>query len=278
MTDENTGEVADFVPFRTARTPFEARVIAVVLESAGIPAMTPDGMLADEFAASQRLMNLQSVKVLVPRARLAEAEAALAEAKRVGAEMEVDEEGISEPSAAPLIDRKRGGSGHGVLALFFGACSLALLVAWLETKAALAPNVVDPVFTPPLATDHYRYFRADGSLDFETADEDRNGIFERTTCFDRKGRLRAVMIDADQDGVVERAEWYGPDGSLSSVSEDRDQDGRVETVREMRAGDVEIVYRDVDGDGRYESLEVRDASGQVRVTQELDPQRGFVTR
>ena len=72
------------VAVHRARTGFEARVVVAVLADAGIEAFTPDVMLADEFAMSQRLMNLQGADVLV-RAEDAEAASeALAEALHLG--------------------------------------------------------------------------------------------------------------------------------------------------------------------------------------------------
>ena len=74
------------VAVHRARTGFEARVVVAVLADAGIEAFTPDVMLADEFAMSQRLMNLQGADVLV-RAEDAEAASeALAEARAAGRE------------------------------------------------------------------------------------------------------------------------------------------------------------------------------------------------
>ncbi len=81
---------ADLVPFHTARTPFEARVIVAVLEDAGIPAYVAGGALTDEFALSQQLLNVQGVCVQVRRPDLAAATAALAAAKRTGAALDED--------------------------------------------------------------------------------------------------------------------------------------------------------------------------------------------
>ena len=75
-----------------ARTGFEARVVVAVLADAGIQAFTPDGLLADEFAVSQRLMNLQGVDVLVRAEDADAASQALAEARAAGRDW-TDEEG-----------------------------------------------------------------------------------------------------------------------------------------------------------------------------------------
>ncbi len=64
----------------TAKSPFEAKIIASILLSENIPAYVGSGMLTDEFAASQALMNLQSVEIKVPADRLEDARKALADA------------------------------------------------------------------------------------------------------------------------------------------------------------------------------------------------------
>ena len=72
------------VQVTTARTPFEADIIVSILNGAGIPAYRPGGLLVDEFAMSQQMMNLQGVTVYVPANRLEEAREALAEADAQG--------------------------------------------------------------------------------------------------------------------------------------------------------------------------------------------------
>ena len=69
---------------REARSGFEAQVLAGILRSAGIPAYVEGGMLVDEFAATQQLMNLQAVRILVPASSLDRARAALDEAAAAG--------------------------------------------------------------------------------------------------------------------------------------------------------------------------------------------------
>ena len=68
----------------TARTVFEADIIVSILNGAGIPAYRPGGLLVDEFAMSQQMMNLQGVRVYVPGNRLEEARKVLEEADAQG--------------------------------------------------------------------------------------------------------------------------------------------------------------------------------------------------
>ena len=68
----------------TAKSVFEADIMVGILTEAGIPAYRPGGMLTDFFAASQQLMNVQGVDVLVPDDRVEEARKLLAEADEQG--------------------------------------------------------------------------------------------------------------------------------------------------------------------------------------------------
>lgn len=81
----------DLVEFCVAKTPFEAQVIAGVLQEAGIPTYVSGSLLTDEFALSQQLMGLQNATVQVPKDRLQDAETAIAEAKAAGKKMTEDE-------------------------------------------------------------------------------------------------------------------------------------------------------------------------------------------
>lgn len=105
--DQKPNPGADpLVPLISAHSPFEAGIVVAVLEAAGIPAVAPGSMLADEFAMSQRLMNLQSVRVLVPRSRLADAEQALSEARADGTAPEVEER--SEDAHEEVVESRTG--------------------------------------------------------------------------------------------------------------------------------------------------------------------------
>ena len=90
MTDS---EALDLLAFGSATTPFEAQVIAGVLRDAGVPAYVSGGMLTDEFALSQTLLNLQQVEIQVLRCDLGRAQAALAAAKEAGKQLDSDDDG-----------------------------------------------------------------------------------------------------------------------------------------------------------------------------------------
>jgi hypothetical protein len=75
---------------KTARTPEQAKLFVATLKAAGIPAFT-DGVLQDEFAMSQRMMNLISVKVMVPSDALERAKEVLTKYAEEGAKVDLDE-------------------------------------------------------------------------------------------------------------------------------------------------------------------------------------------
>ncbi len=76
------------VVVETAKNPLEAQVIAAILRDAGVAVYVGGAMLADEFAASQRLMGIGGVSVQVMSDRLEEARQALVESRAAGAAMD----------------------------------------------------------------------------------------------------------------------------------------------------------------------------------------------
>lgn len=119
-----------------ASTPGEAKALLATLMASGIPARTDGDALADEYAASMRLMNLLGCKVYVPTASLAEARAIVAPAP-----VDVDEltrhalaaerpetPPRSSPSLRPAALSPRTGT-RGLLLLLYGLPLLAALVA-----------------------------------------------------------------------------------------------------------------------------------------------------
>lgn len=58
---------------RVANSPEQAKMFAALLQGEGIPAHVDGDGLVDEFATSRRMMNLVSVRVLVPTACLVRA-------------------------------------------------------------------------------------------------------------------------------------------------------------------------------------------------------------
>lgn len=73
---------------KVASTPDQAKIYVALLQAEGIPAYVEGGALADEFAMSQRLMNLGSVKVMVPAS-------SLDKAKEILQPAEIDEDDLA---------------------------------------------------------------------------------------------------------------------------------------------------------------------------------------
>ena len=89
------------VVFHTAANPVEGRIVAGILQEAGIPTYVQGELLSDEFAVSRRLMNLQGVTLHVPSDRLAEAQRVLAEAKEAGKLLAGDDVDVADDDDAP---------------------------------------------------------------------------------------------------------------------------------------------------------------------------------
>lgn len=85
--EDTEGAGHELVELDEASSPIEARLIAGILQGAGIPAFVAGGLLTDEFAMSQRLMNLQNVRVQVRRDHLTRAREVLAEARAAAASL-----------------------------------------------------------------------------------------------------------------------------------------------------------------------------------------------
>lgn len=73
-------EHPEIVLLMTAKTTFDAKVIAGVLNGAGIPVFIGGNLLNDEFAVSRALANVSQVDLYVQATRLEEARQALREA------------------------------------------------------------------------------------------------------------------------------------------------------------------------------------------------------
>lgn len=78
-----------------ANTPAQAKVYVAMLMAEGIPARIDGETLTDEFAASRRLMNLMSTKVMVPTKSLVLAREILQPADLDPAELE--RQALAEP-------------------------------------------------------------------------------------------------------------------------------------------------------------------------------------
>jgi hypothetical protein len=85
---------------RVAATPAQAKVFVAMLQAEGIPARVDGDSLADEFAASRRLMNLMGTRVMVPTSSLAQA-AEILQPAEVDAEELTRQALAASPEVAP---------------------------------------------------------------------------------------------------------------------------------------------------------------------------------
>lgn len=283
MTDDKDAEAhPELVTFLEARSAFEARIVVAVLGDAGIPAYAPGGLLLDEFAMSQQLMNLQGVAVQVPADRLQEAQEALAAAKATGESM-VDDVGDaatiggeSEVEPPPREPVQPGGGGGLAAKLGLGLLAALFAYLWLDTRAELAASGQSPLYDLSTTADGVEYrWKHNGKLAYVMIDRDRNLVNEITEIHNRDGVLVQRAYDADQNGMSERLESFGPSGRVGRIADDADQNGWYEAVRETLRDGVTLIWRDTDGDNLFDRIEV-EKDGSVVVVQELRGIEGYV--
>lgn len=218
---------------RVASTPEQAKVFVALLQSEGIPAYVDGDSLTDEFAMSRRLMNLTSVRVMVPTASLERAREILTTGAIDEEELEQQALASAAPEAAtPSVFAASGTRasnplvwplvGVSVIAIAFG-------VLWLdatESHAAARDPLFDFVTGEDGTATHVR--RSDGVAVYRWHDPDRNRIWHRTDSLAPDGSIRSSSFDDDQNGVWERTVTYRDNGWKETWS-DADQDDRYDT-------------------------------------------------
>ena len=279
----NDPHATKLVVVETAKSPFEAQVIAAVLRGAGVPVYIGGSMLTDEFAASQRLMGLGGVRVQVPGDQLENARRALVEAREVGVDLDEafdaslaeTDEGEQEAMPAPESEAPRSGLTIGRL-----ATGLLLLLSGLLLGALWTANRrLDPDYGPFLyeaSTQGHRYrWKHNRATASETVDADGNEMPEIAHIHNRDGARTYSAYDEDQDGLIERAVTYGRSGEIATTSFDADRDGRFERWQEHHAGGLRI-WLDLDADGRFDRVEERNAVDHLLRAWRVDEGEGFV--
>lgn len=264
MTDPRPSD--GFTVFQTARTPLEAELVASILRDAGIPAFVEGSMLADEFAVSQRLMNLNSIAVRVPTARVHDAQAALAAARAAAAaDGATGEDAAAMLAAAPTPAPPPTRSGPGWL--FSGLMTLlaiGFLVQWLDTRAQLRTlaNSALTTATPDGAGAWRLQWRDNGAPAAYLVDNDADGTTEAHTTYNRRGQQLLTAFDGDQDGIHERVVLFAAAGETAAELLDEDQDGVAERAVEQR-GATTVAFIDADQDRRTERIEMRGPAGEL---------------
>ncbi len=256
----------NLVTFHTARSPLDAELIASVLREAGIPTYVEGSQLSDEFAISQRLMGLNSVRIQVPRERLRDAEAAVAEAHEGSGDVDAAAAAFvtedAPPSAPPVAASPRRG---WLLPVGLGIAALTFLVRWLDTRAELRyTQQAGLTFLDPEGGDDLVWRWNDNrEVANRSSDRNRNGIAEVVSWYGRAGHLLQTAYDIDENGVGEAVKIFDADGQLAATYYDADQDGVYERTEEERSGGRKLVLFDADQDRRFERIEERDRSGSV---------------
>ena len=77
MPAEPTPKYVKLLP----KSAFEARILATLLEDAGVKIVVSQDLRTDEFAMAQRLMNAAGAEIMVPQDQLEMAKRVIAEAR-----------------------------------------------------------------------------------------------------------------------------------------------------------------------------------------------------
>lgn len=207
-----------------AATPQQAKILVALLQAEGIPAHVDGDSLADEVAASRRLINLNGTRVMVPTASLEQAREVLANTQVDDDELLQQALGAENPESPvqappPPVPPKRW---PVVVATITAAVFLGL---WLTEIDARADARHPTLRYEPTASGLREVRIADGKLLREYEDADRNGSYERIVTFGKVAT--SWSVDADDDGIFERHEERHADGT-KVVWSDLDADGIVE--------------------------------------------------
>ncbi|HEX5012178.1 MAG TPA: DUF2007 domain-containing protein [Planctomycetota bacterium] len=269
-----------------ARSPIEAQVVLALLRAEGIAAFVNGIALADEFAVSQRAMNLAGVEIEVRAVDLERARRLVEDARRAGREVgdelvEAAPEDVQgtpppelEPMAAlsaslvtalpPLPRRSRVALALGVLgwvaAGFF-------LYRWMGTYRDLSrlggTRRASPWYSVTTRDGWISNWKDTGHASSEYLDANHDGEPEVTTHYVRAGWKRSVFFDANENGLSERVEEYAADGRHIGTWTDADENGVYELKAAFRADGWKTTWKDADQDGVSESSERRSPAGRL---------------
>jgi len=263
-------EEPDAVVVQTATTPAQAKVFVALLQAEGIPAYVEGDTLTDAVAASRRLMNLQGVRVLVPRSAQARAQEILADARVDDAEIE-----SQALAAGPAPDRGAHAAAPGdapaqrgpvLWALGASAMAIVFFSLWMgrgDTQAAMR-DYVDRKWAHALP---------DGSeYAMQDVDTERMADGVRWRLRDG-GRILREAFDRDRDGRYEEVHYFDRDGRLQTVMH-FDAKGHATSIEEHRDGLRQVLQRDERGETSEFTL--FDQDGKAIRRQRWDGANGYV--
>lgn len=228
---------------RVASTPAQAKIFVAMLAAEGIPARVDGDSLVDEFAASQRLLNLVGTRVMVPTSALQRAQEILQPVQVDPDELErAASVGAStrapDPSSAAAAQIAAASSTRTLLlALLALAIGTAVLFAFLWNRAV---NHIDG-----LHPDVRVYWDGDMLCEERVRDQ----------------RLLRRSHDKDQDGLFERIEMFGG-GSQPNVVYDQYADGTYGRLVESHPDGLTATWTDEDRDGLFDAGVVTDRQGK----------------
>jgi len=119
------------------------------------------------------------------------------------------------------------------------------------------------------------YFRTPVTLD--GIDYNRDGILDEKWTYAPSGRILKVEADRNRDGKVDHITHFDGQGLIESGESDDNFDGVFETRMRFRAGNVQLMEVDTDGDG-YHDLIWHFENGMLSSAEYIKPSTGLPLR
>lgn len=241
---------------RIANNPSQAKIFVAMLAAEGIPARIEGESLVDEFAASQRMLNLVGTRVMVPTAALQRAQEILQPVQIDPAELERAALGaMPEFPAGSTAQQSASATSPSwtpvLLLLLVLAIGAAVLFAFLW-RNALAPS---------LPLDPNLEYRWEGDI-----------LSEKML---RNGRVLRLYHDEDRDGVFEQVNLFDKAAKQIQVA-DEYLEGLYLRVVETRDDGHTVTWTDENRDGLLDVATVTDRAGKLVQQLLWQPGAGFV--
>ena len=235
MTDPISSVVA------VAANSDEAKLMVAWLRAEDIPAFTDPDSAADEFAMSQRLMNLTSVKVMVPTSQLERAREIL---DRRGT---IDREEVSQQAVAaagpeceqesPQVKRATGGSSWlpWVWAIAATLLAILFLVQWLDTRQRLRIPGFDTVWNDDT---YSQYLTGTKNRISYGEDYDADGLIEKHIVFGQRSSWTQTMTELDEFGFYGKMVMRRKDDLIETWPRSKTTGQQDEVIVTNKAGEV----------------------------------------